>query len=397
MTLPVCGTIFNEKDREAFERNVNHRADDDGRRLYCPITFHVLVKKSTDIITDEQLRGLVGNRLNPDFCATNDDIHKLDTLIGKYAKYSTSNLEEPLGNPNIEFYIPKGGIKRVALTDAEINSVVYAVDNSRELVNGDGDTTDLNDLLTNSRSPLVEKTVNIYITSMFRGLLGFASLGSNIMVVDWRVLGQYIHENIDYLNRNVNGRTVTHEMGHVFSLPHTFEFGETPNYNAKFIRDNVNPNMWHGAYCVYEHDMAIENPNYENCAPGWDRTVLKNYPTTTTTKLSNSDGVEMVMNYMDYCTDATMVMFTSEQAKVIRTQFLNNPDLYGDGAKPVLDDEETPPIINDTPPVVNDVETPPIVNDKDDDDTQTDYSLLIRICLIIICIMAVIILIRMFI
>jgi hypothetical protein len=97
-----------------------------------------------------------------------------------------------------------------------------------------------------------------------------------------------VYGNTGSLDPNYNrGRTATHELGHWLGLRH----------------------IWGDASCG--DDFCADTPNQQNFNMGC--------PTYPKISCSNGPAGEMFMNFMDYCDDACLYMFTQDQRTRIQT------------------------------------------------------------------------------
>jgi hypothetical protein len=262
-----CGTLVTAADVQLFRarvaaarENASVAAVGAGETFYCPVVFHLLVGASfpgrtalaAGAVTPAHLESLIESRLNPDFSASNADIsEKLGDLRGSYATdFSQTALTTSgtIGNARIQFYLAKGLAGGNIRTVAASSLVAFGLHETSGYVNGNGtqitDAQDLYDALV-AASPLAPQCMNLYITTLATGLLGFAFVNTNVGCFDWTTIGQGVNGNLTYANTFANGRTITHELGHAFGLPHTFDgagdgFADTPaqinpNYDATFV------------------------------------------------------------------------------------------------------------------------------------------------------------------
>jgi hypothetical protein len=156
------------------------------------------------------------------------------------------------------------------------------------------------------------KYVNVWISDcdISLGLLGYSTFptgttltglgsGTGTSNTDGTWIWAQACGNVGTLTSGYNkGRTLTHELGHFFGLRHT----------------------WGDANCGTDYCNDVppsQTANYN----AWPITYPFNAGTCTTSGLykSNATDGEMFMNFMDYCEDAALWMFTSDQATRINT------------------------------------------------------------------------------
>lgn len=142
--------------------------------------------------------------------------------------------------------------------------------------------------------------LNIWVTSLANNKLGYATQpggpdNQDGVVIDYRYVGR---SPSNPFNNNYNlGRTATHEVGHWLGLFHNFEggcVGTTPST------------------CALEGDYICDTPpessEYFGCPAFGANTCTE----------SVNDQPDMFMNYMDYCYDRCLHMFTQGQADRMR-------------------------------------------------------------------------------
>ena len=146
--------------------------------------------------------------------------------------------------------------------------------------------------------------LNIWVCDMSNGLLGFATFPANSTLTGLSApYGTATTDGVAVLYNafgsvgNVGfpydlGRSATHEIGHWLGLRH----------------------IWGDAGCGndYCNDTPTQSgPNYAGCPP---------FPQVT---CGNGPNGDMWVNYMDYVTDACMVMFTANQKTRMQTCMAN--------------------------------------------------------------------------
>lgn len=126
--------------------------------------------------------------------------------------------------------------------------------------------------------------LNIWLCEIGDGVLGFtfqpgvAPANRDGLVIDYRYFGTIGTATAPYNG----GRTTTHEVGHWFNLEH----------------------VWGDATCG--NDFVSDTPTQEEFSSG-----CPTFPQFSCN--NNSDGGNMLMNFMDYTNDACMNMFTLGQ------------------------------------------------------------------------------------
>lgn len=140
---------------------------------------------------------------------------------------------------------------------------------------------------------------------------GLAGLNSDRVVIAWDAFGRNAPGGAPY----DQGRTLTHEVGHYFGLPHVFTLSCTTDSAP-------------GCYSTGDLicDTASQTTASFGCPGGQDS--------------CGGGGVDNINNYMDYSDDTCMNMFTAEQARRMRCSLENwRPDLFELATPP------SPPIV----------------------------------------------------
>jgi hypothetical protein len=239
-----------------------------GSLFHCPVAFFIFrgafpgrtpIASANDV-ADKHLLALINNRLNPDFAAANPDLaDKLGTLVGDYASsYSLAALTGGgiLGNAQVRFFLHS--VTRIGIAAPANPAISFGHNTGSNAATHpyvDGNLTAVsvqevyNRIASSSSSFPKPRCLNVYITTLGNGLLGFG-FNNNVICCDWTTIGHGVNGGSNYLNKPATGRVLTHEIGHVFSLRHTFTFNSQenladtppqllPNTNAAFVQEWV--------------------------------------------------------------------------------------------------------------------------------------------------------------
>jgi len=278
-----------------------------GTTYLVPVVFHVVWNSSTpeqnlhDSVLLEQI-----NVLNEDFSRTNADTANL-----------RSQFESIVGAPNIQF--------QLACTDPDGNPTTGIVRISTTTTFGGGFLPDMasisqiqHDSTGGSDSWDPTHYLNIWIGDINGGstpsLLGIATPPPNLpnwpansvpaeltdgVIIQWNAFGRNNPNSLNVGGGNivVNGRTVTHEVGHYFGLRHTAE-----NTFGGLL----------GSVCG-DDDGLNDTPNCDQSQQGCD--VSRNSCTDTIGTLG--DLPDMVENYMDYSDQDCQNSFTIGQSNIM--------------------------------------------------------------------------------
>ncbi|RYF45972.1 MAG: hypothetical protein EOO39_50425, partial [Cytophagaceae bacterium] len=174
-----------------------------------------------------------------------------------------------------------------------------------------GYATPANNYLTNTIKPNstwdATRYLNIWVSEFEAGILGIATFPSGSTIPDIAGVGESVSVagvSIGYSTVGSvfvpagcsqpygRGRTLTHELGHFFGLRH----------------------IWGDATCG--NDFCGDTPTHQTSNSG-----EPTHPKTNTCGTPD----EMFENYMDYCNDIAMNLFTINQGDRMTAVFMNSP------------------------------------------------------------------------
>jgi len=215
---------------------------------------HVVYHKDEENISDAQVKSQI-KILNEDFRAKNADRTKTPTVWSGLVADSM-----------IEFKLED--IKRFQTPKTSFGSS----DDVKSAATGGVDAID------------TDKKLNIWVCRLKGSLLGYAQFPGGPAATDGVVIRHSAFGNTGTAADPFNlGRTATHEVGHYFNLRHIW--GDTPDCSGS--------------------DFVDDTPNAEGPNNG--------KPTFPSISCSNGPSGDMFMNYMDYCDDDSLYMFTKGQ------------------------------------------------------------------------------------
>jgi hypothetical protein len=174
--------------------------------------------------------------------------------------------------------------------------------------------------LSPSISP--DKYLNIWVVDGLGGdLLGYATFPWDLKPSTAKYDGVVINKDTFGKNPamseyNLN-KTATHEIGHWLGLFHTFQptitNSYTPSQKSKFMFDYDKD----GKITTSERtgDCIIDTPTQNK--PTYGNPFI-NHSLWESTMSNGRKSWHMFMNFMDYVDDASMFMFTDDQAKKLR-------------------------------------------------------------------------------
>ena len=255
--------------------------------MNIPVVFHVVYNTSEQNISDAQILSQL-DVMNDDFNRTNSDAFMVpsdfDSVVAGLQLNFCLAKRTPDGDPT-------NGIIRTQTNISDFD--LY-------------DTTIHYSSLGGSQSWDTEKYLNIWVTKLSGGILGWAQFPAAGSIITDGIV-------IDYRNFGTNGtatspyhlgRTVTHELGHYFNLFH----------------------IWGDNNCG--DDLVNDTPTQQEANFG-----CKIHPS-----ISCSNNGDMFMNFMDYTNDSCMNSFTiGQRNRVFNSIYTYRLSLLSsDGCTPVI-------------------------------------------------------------
>lgn len=236
--------------------------------IYVPVVFHV-VMTDPSIVTDAQLNAQI-DVLNKDYAGLNAD----STKIPSYFKslYGHSRIQFVLAKRNAS-NAPSTGIERVTTTQ----TVFYQADNYVKHTNNGG-----------ANAWDQTRFFNVWVCNLQSGLLGYATFPGQTPLNEQGVVMSYGCVPGGAFAGYNQGRTLTHESGHYFSLYHIWGDDNGSCAGSDDIDDTPNQSD-----ATSGCPTGVQTDNCSTVAPGY-----------------------MYQNYMDYSSDGCMVMFTNDQMAV---------------------------------------------------------------------------------
>jgi hypothetical protein len=230
--------------------------------ITIPVVIHVLYKKTSQNISDEQIKSQI-DALNRDFRRRNaDSVNTPDRF-----KSAATDIQ-------IQFELatadPKGrATNGIIRKPTSVNS--WTTDDKIKFSTQGGDDA------WDSRYYL-----NFWIGDLGT-LLGYSSIPGAVMEKDGVVINYTTFGTINVNAPYDLGRTATHEVGHWLGLKH----------------------IWGDSYCG--DDLVDDTPKQGNFTSGC--------PNSFRSTCGNGEMGDMYMNYMDFTNDACMNLFTAGQKK----------------------------------------------------------------------------------
>lgn len=233
-----------------------------------PVVVHVLWRTASQNISDQQIQSQI-EVLNEDFARLNADTGNTPSVFKPVAAATPFRFclaqQDTSGNPT-------NGIERRQTTVSSFSTN----DNMKSYATGGLDAWD------------ESRYLNIWVCNMGGGILGYGEFPTAATSSTYGLVIQYnCFGRIGTLMPSYNlGRTTVHEISHCFRLSH--------------IWADDNGTCTGSDYCSDTPNQGAENygcptfPLLDNCT-------------------ATGNGVQF-MNYMDYCDDACLNMFTNQQS-----------------------------------------------------------------------------------
>ncbi|AIW84306.1 ulilysin [Bacillus mycoides] len=267
-----------------------------------PVVVHVLWNTEEQNISDEQVHSQI-DVLNRDFRATNPDMADVPSAF-----------KDSVSDARVEFFLAtkdSNGDQTNGITRNHTTKQTFlANDNSvKSQSTGGVDAWP------------ADKYLNLWVCPNIldedgRSILGYAQFPGGSSETDGVVIACTCFGTMGTATEPYHlGRTATHEIGHWFNLYHIWgDDQETSNVCNGTDRVDDTPNQG--------------EPNFASSHKGTEDRPKITFPHTS---CGNGPNGDMFMNYMDYVTDDTMVMFTKGQVDRIdacldgpRSSFLTN-------------------------------------------------------------------------
>lgn len=257
-----CGTVLPNFDLPQYVRTAGVP-----RNVYnIPVVFHIVKHPTDDYIGNDRIYEQI-DRLNADFSGSNVDLVRVPEKFKEFVNEETvfnfclAGTDE-VGNRALGIVRTSTDVQNIGLSDALYFSA-------------EGGSTAWD----------TDQYLNIWVANCGGFVSGFGTYPAQ--TDDYRQ-GVVIHTA--YFGKNESeefnlGRTVTHEIGHYFGLPHIWE--ETTDCGS--------------------FDLIADTPPQSSYYTGCPA-----YPQ------ESCGSTDMSMNFMDYVRDECMMMFTAGQMQYMR-------------------------------------------------------------------------------
>lgn len=274
---PQLKIMFDQRElqlKQAIrQRSVSGNAQKTAAAVTIPIVFHI-VSNNQSLITDAQIMAQL-DTINRDYAGTNGSSSRVP-----------SHFRSLFGQSGIQFCLAQrtpdnkitSGIERYSTNRSTFD---YTNNLVKHAESGGADAWD------------TDRYLNIWVSDLAGGTLGYATFPADGVPDEQGVVIDFGSLPGGIVTGYNQGKTLTHELGHYFSLYHIW--GD----------DN-------GA-CTGT-DEIDDTPNQANSTSTCPSGILTDNCTRT------APGV-MYQNYMDYTSDGCLIMFTKQQVARMETAF----------------------------------------------------------------------------
>ncbi len=243
-----------------------------------PVVFHVIYKTTAQNISDAQIKSQL-DILNKDFRKLNTDTSKVPNAFKSTTADTRIQFKLTVRDPDCK---PTTGITRTKTTK---DTFVY---DHKHKFTSQGVPMKFSSSGGVDAWPR-DKYLNIWVCNLHSGLLGFSTFPGDPANVDGVVIDYEYFGNTGTAKKPFHlGRTATHEIGHWLDLKHIWgDDGKAADKcsGSDFVNDT--PNQY------------LQN------------TGCPSFPTVS---CNNGPKGDVFMDYMDYCDDKCLYMFTNGQA-----------------------------------------------------------------------------------
>lgn len=260
--------------RQFIRQNISYRSEEQYR---IPVVVHVVMPNPNDV-SDAQIFSQI-DVLNEDYNALNVDLPSVP-----------NEFHGLISNTMFEFYLASVG--------PDCNGITRTVSNVPCF------TYTSNDIKRNStggRDPIdTEHILNIWVGNLCGPILGYGTFPGEPLLTDGVAIDFTAFGRIGILDPDYNlGRTATHEVGHYFNLFHIW--GDDQDADPDEDCDGT--------------DNVDDTPNQNQANFGC--------PTFPHISCNNGPNGDLFYDFMDYCDDDCLLMFTNGQSDRMIASLLN--------------------------------------------------------------------------
>ncbi|MES2798433.1 MAG: M43 family zinc metalloprotease [Bacteroidota bacterium] len=265
--------------------------------LYVPVVVH--------IIHDNGIGNISAAQVNDAIRVLNEDFNRQNSDAGNTRNTGTAPFSPIAGDLDVKFVLAKkdpqgnctNGIVRVNAPHLTYN----ANDDCKYAANGGSDQWPMDQYL------------NLWVINSIESdgagmTLGYAYLPYWPSGTDYGILMRHDYFGTIESAVGSDGRTLTHEMGHLLGLQHIFEDGWSGATGC------------HATDCNQNGDYACDTPPQAeanwSCSPTWN-----SCPEVPTNDAFGFDALDQIENYMSY--NACQNMFSIDQLNIIQNNFID--------------------------------------------------------------------------
>ena len=313
LTHPWCGTDaiqqklkeqhpdFAEHMHKSMSKVAQRQRDAQGAQkltLVVPVVIHVIHDNGIGNISEEQIAD--GLRI------LNEDYNRLNADTAATRNTATAPFQSVAGTMDIEFKLAKkdpdgnctNGIVRVNAPDLTYN----ADDDCKYSANGGSDQWPMDQYLNIWVVNSIDNSGGAGIT------LGYAYLPYWPNGANYGILIRHDYFGTIETAINSDGRTLTHEMGHLLGLQHIFDAGWSGSTGC------------HTGDCYQNGDYSCDTP--PQAAANWSCSQTWNScPDVPVNDAFGFDAVDQIENYMSY--NYCQNMFSWDQVGIMQQNFVD--------------------------------------------------------------------------
>lgn len=247
--------------------------------IRIPVVVHVLYNKSIENISDVQIKSQVD--------VLNEDYRKLNTITHSYSQAADTKFEFYLASTDPNGNATTGVVRKFTPSvsfDINLSKALDVKPNINMKV----------DSLGGSNAWPSDRYLNIWVVNLQDYYKGFATFPLTVPAhLDGVVMNYEFFGRTGTGTKNANfalGRSCTHEIGHWLNLKHIW--GETTDCSSSDLVDDTPPQRGY----------------HSGCPKG----------------INTCGQRDMVENFMDYCYDSCLELFTEGQKQRMRSLFDEN-------------------------------------------------------------------------
>lgn len=294
--MTTCGTQ-RVSDYPLRRVNLTHRSTDTNEILGVRIRY-ILIENPSVKVSRLQIEAQ-HRSMQKDFNATNEDNSHVPTIF-----------RDLITKARIQFQWT-GHIKRLHDSSATVFNSLKEVKTKYPIAH--------------------DNKLIVYMASCRPGFLGEAELFGNYCLINYRTVGGPAVVGDPTIPGYNRGRTLTHELGHVFGLQHIFDGDCVQDFPDIPAQKYPNPE----AILVpierkngpLEWESRLDNAFRDCHGSTFDVPGLLGPYSCASSPAEACTRKEQSMNFMDYCSDPNALFFTKSQVELMRKFLIQTPTL----------------------------------------------------------------------